>query len=160
MDSLPGQTQAAYRSEMYRALSDLRLLRLALHLEETLERYEDYLRSSLLDVPVRAKLAVLFEQGPYHQRLRQASEALAKWIDADPPPNDTQSVLQTLLDCERIARDFYLRQLDQVSDPVLVDIFQGMAAEETGHMEAVRQAMELAQRLALQRRVAPPRQDG
>lgn len=145
---------------MFRALSDLRLLRLALHLEETLERYEEYLRSNLLDVPVRAKLAVLFEQGPYHQRLRQVSEALARVIDADPAPSDTQSVLQTLLDCERIARDFYVRQLDQLSDPVLVEIFQGMASEEARHMEVVRQAMELAQRLAAERRTVPPVQDG
>lgn len=129
---------------MYRTLSDLRILHLAVSLEDTLERYEENLRNLIPEVVVRAKLRGLFEPGPSHEALREAYKQLSRKAGAAHAGLSTDDVLQTLLECESLARDFYLNHLDRLSDPGLVRLFRQMAAEEEQHVRAVMESMNLA----------------
>lgn len=126
---------------MYRTLSDLRILRLAVDLEHTLEGYETTLRDAIPEVPVRARLRVLFEDGAGHTELRQALRELAAAAERDGGVRDTEDLLQSLYECESLAHEFYVNQLDRLADPRLVDLFKRLASEEMAHRHAVEEAM-------------------
>lgn len=128
---------------MYRLLSDLRILRLALHMEETFERYEESLRSLIAQVPVRARLAPLFAEGEAHHRLRQAYADLSRQASRLQETADPQDILQTLRECEKGAQEFYMYYLDRLSNPALIELFKSLAEEEAGHGRAVESALEL-----------------
>lgn len=144
MSSRRGDAEQGWRSPfMYRTLSDERLLRLAMHLEETLETYEQYLRDLIPQVVVKAKLAPLFAQGPAHLDLRRAYDRVRQEAARQGSDVQTDDVLQILLECERIARDFYESQLDHLADPALVRIFQALIEEERHHAQVVQEAMAM-----------------
>ena len=126
---------------MYRTLSDLRLVEMAEYLEDTFERYEESLRDMIPEVPVRAALAPLFEGGPSHAALKRFHQELTDRANALTEPGDTQDVLQVLLECERVAHQFYLSQLDRLGDPKLVRLFENLANEERGHIGAIQNAL-------------------
>lgn len=128
---------------MYRTLSDLRILRLAVDLEETLEGYEQALRDSIPEVPVRARLKILFEEGPAHEALRSALREFAARAQEKGVVADTSDLLQSLRECELAAHEFYVNHLDRLSDPRLVDLFKRLAEEERSHLEAVEAAMAI-----------------
>lgn len=128
---------------VYRLLNDLRILRLALHMEETFERYEENLRHDIPQVPIRAKLAPLFDEGDAHERLRRAFAELSRAAARRQSPADSASILQTLHDCEEAAHEFYLHYLDRLSDPALIQLFKDLAAEEADHAQVVEQAREM-----------------
>lgn len=132
---------------MYRILSDLRLLELAEYLEGTLERYEESLRDMIPEVPVRAALAPLFDAGPSHDSLKRFHQELKTRATQLKGPQDTQDVLQVLLDCEAVAHQFYLSQLDRLADPRLVTLFSGLANEERTHIQAIHAALERLKRV-------------
>lgn len=136
---------------MYRTLSDLRILKMAAYLEETFEAYEKSLRDAILQVPVRARLAKLFEGGPSHKLLKQALRDTEREAQGVYQESDTGGLLQTLLECEKIAHAFYIDQLDRLSSPKLVGLFQEMAAEEATHIEAVEAALRIFEGLPRQR---------
>lgn len=123
----------------FRMFNDIRLLRLAIHLEEMYEKYEEYLRDLIPEGKVRAKLAALFLEGPAHERLRRAHASVERRVR--PAQLSTAEILQTLLDAERGSQAFYRDHLDDLSDPTLVDLFKDMAAEEAHHAAAVQEAM-------------------
>lgn len=127
----------------YRALSDLRILRLAMDIEESLERYEESLRDNISEVPVRARLHELFSPVGAHADLKRSYDALAALANSPSNQLTTEDILQTLLDCERVARDFYMNQLDRLSDPRLVELFRRLAREESGHASAVEDALRI-----------------
>ncbi len=128
----------------YRAHSDLRILRLALNMEETFERYEEHLRDEIPEPAIRARLAALFEEGPHHRQLRRVHDELSRDVDLRSGSGlTTRDILQTLLDCERGAHEFYLHQLDLLSDPQFVALFRELAAEEAEHMAAVEAALNI-----------------
>lgn len=132
---------------MYRRLNDLRFLRVAALLEQVLEAYEEYLRSLVPYGSVRRRLDPLFGEGPGHLELKRSiarMEAEAKADEASVTPSDA---LQSMLDCESFAHDFYLSALDRLSDPRLVRLFRALADEERQHMGHVAVAMELLGRL-------------
>lgn len=123
---------------MYNKLSDLRILKLALAVEHSFEDYEAELMDQIEDDEIRDRLAPLFEDGPAHARLRQFHEQLE---EGAPGKATTEDALQVMLECERSARDIYLRYLDRVNDPRLIEILRGLAAEEEEHARIVEQAI-------------------
>ena len=127
---------------LYRTLSDLRVLQLATYLEDTIERYEESLRDMVPQVPVRARLAPLFQEGEGHRELKEALAATAQEAERLEGALDTEDVLQVLLECEKIAHGFYIDHLDRLSSPRLVALFQRLADEELGHMRAVEESMK------------------
>ena len=141
---------------MYRTLSDLRVLRLATYLEDTMERYEESLRNLIPEVPVRACLAPLFEEGDGHKRLKEAVATTSKRAADVEEELETEDVLQVLLECEKVAHSFYLDQLDRLSNPTLVALFQVLAAEERSHMSAVEGAIRRLHDLPKARAVPTP----
>lgn len=128
-------------------LNDLRILRLALNMEESFERYEESLRDLIPQVPVRAKLAGLFAPGVGHLDLKEACRALSKAADGTRASLETTDILQTLKDCEDAAHEFYLHYLDRLSDPRLVDVFKRLAEEERQHAQLVSEAQAIAESL-------------
>jgi hypothetical protein len=140
---------------MYRLLNDLRIVRLALHMEEVFERYEENLRSLIPHVPVRARLAPLFEDGPGHEALRRMYADLSREASRSQAEAEPEDLLQTLFECETAAHEFYVYYLDRLSDPRLVHLFQQLRDEEAGHMRIVQEAMMLLG--TLPRRVRPSR---
>lgn len=46
-----------------------------------------------------------------------------------------------ILECERSAHDLYLRYLDHLTDPALVEVLRGVVHEEAGHAHIVQQAI-------------------
>lgn len=126
-----------------RAMGDLRILRLAMDLEDSLERYEESLRDGISEVPVRARLHELFAPSGAHLELKKSYDALAAKAGASKRSFPTEEILQSLLECERVARDFYLNQLDHLSDPSLVELFRALAREEAGHASAVEDALRI-----------------
>jgi hypothetical protein len=126
---------------MHRILSDLRILKLAQHLEDVFEAYEESLRDTIAEVPVRAQLAVLFQDSPAHRLLKTELARLSKEAQEIEPKLDSDDLLQTIHDCELVAHDFYLHQLDHVSSPALVSLLKGLAKEEREHANAVVEAM-------------------
>lgn len=128
---------------MYRALSDLRFLRVAVLLEQTLERYEEFLRSLVPYGPVRERLAPIFKEGPGHlglATLLKELEAATRDRSGEVAP---QEALQAILDCESFAHSFYLSNLDRLSDPRLVRLFRTLADEERQHMSHVGDAIAM-----------------
>jgi bacterioferritin (cytochrome b1) len=92
---------------------------------------------------VRARLAPLFAGGPAHQGLDQALDVALRDAERAGGTLETDEILQSLLDCERIAHDFYLFQLDRLPDEHLVTLFRQLADEEASHIRAVEDAMRL-----------------
>lgn len=128
---------------MYRTLSDLRILKMAQYLEDMFEAYEEALRDSIAEVPVRARLAILFQDSPAHTSLKSELARLAQEAQRVEGHADSADVLQAMHDCELSAHEFHLRQLDRVSDPRLVALFKRLASEELQHAQAVTGAMNV-----------------
>jgi hypothetical protein len=122
------------------AIGDLRLLYLALHVEEDFERLERALERRL-PAPIRATLAPLFRGGPAHDRLKAEYDRLnAILAQSEASPEE---LLRALDDCERLAQAFYELHADDFDEPRLRDLFRALAAEEAGHVVAVGRAMRL-----------------
>jgi rubrerythrin len=125
---------------MYDTLSDLRILRLALAVEHAFEDYESSLLAQIDDPNTREALEPLFVDGPAHKRLAElhhefeerATEALTI---------ENESALQVMLECERSARDLYLRYLDRVKDPRLVELLRRLAHEEEEHATLLKRTL-------------------
>lgn len=133
-------------------LHDLRLVKLALHLETTIEALERDLRDRIPVVPVRAKLRGLFEDGPGHHALRKEAKRLAEQAMDAQTDLTTHDILATLMDCETLAHEFYMRHMDDVSSPGLVAIFSQLAREEAQHRDLVREAQRLLSHYPVNRR--------
>lgn len=114
-------------------------------MEETFERYEEDLRGLLAEARVRARLSALFEPGPAHEELRRAYADVSKEAARVRPDIDEWGVLQTLRDCEEAAHEFYVHQLDLLSDPRLVALFRKLRDEEATHIHAIDEAREILQ---------------
>ena len=128
---------------MQSKLLDLRLLYLAHQVENTFEGLEKAFHRHLPD-ELRETLEPLFRGGPSHHKLEAKFNELNAEVQARKSEITVQALLQALKDCELMARDFYMRHVKELSDPELVQIFHGMATEETQHLAAVEQAITIA----------------
>jgi rubrerythrin len=124
-------------------LEDLRLLNVAHHLEEAFEGLERELESHIKSDAVRRALEPLFRGGAGHQRLEQELARLRAEMQAAEGSLTERDLLEAIRACEAMAHEFYLRRLDDLSDPRLVALFRDLAAEEGRHEEAVKAAMGL-----------------
>lgn len=122
---------------MYPTLSDLRILKLVLAVEDAFEAYEEALLDLIEDEETRNRLKVHLGNGPSHERLEQEHDRLQVATFRNGEPLDPKEVLQVILECERSARDLYLRYLDRVQDPRIVELLRGLAQEEESHAEHV-----------------------
>lgn len=142
---------------MYRTLSDLRFLRVAALLEQTLERYEEFLKTLVPYRAVRDRLAPIFQEGPGHKQLAALLQELDVTTRVRADQIAPQEALQAILDCETFAHAFYLSNLDRLSDPRLVRLFRSLADEERQHANHVGDAIQVLGSLEPQRRkVTPP----
>lgn len=126
-------------------IDDLRLLKLA-------EMYERAYEAFVLEVAerivrndaVREELRKLVGDDRHGERI--AAEMTR--INAQLGPSDHADVevaaVEDVVEVERAARDFYLRIVDRVHDPRLVELFRDLATEEEGHMRIALRALVLA----------------
>lgn len=131
---------------MHEKLHDLRLLALARQVETTCERLERAFEGRLPSDRIRSKLKPLFAGGPAHERLEQEFAALDADVKASESTLAPSDLLQAILDCERLAHDFYRANLDELSNPRLVQLFHDLAAEERHHIQAVEEALDMVNR--------------
>ena len=127
---------------MQAKLQDLRYLHLACQIEEAFEGLEKGLEKHL-PAHLRRQLEVLFQEGPNHHRLRQAFAQLNHELAQHEGEVTTRQLLTAIRDCEALAREFYRSNAKNLSDPGLAKIFQGLAAEEGAHLDAVERALEM-----------------
>lgn len=127
---------------MYGELNDLRILHAAQALQATLGRFERRLRDLVPQEHVRSELDAILEAPGAHSRLGAAQEALERRTWADGAAPATRELLQSMLECEEGAHQFYLRQLDRLSDPRLVALFRTAAHEEALHAERIRNILD------------------
>lgn len=123
-------------------LQDLRYLHLACRLEEAFEGLEKGFERHL-PPHVRRQLEVLFQEGPSHRRLQQAFADLNHELAGQAGKVTPRELLAAIRDCEVAARDFYLANAKNLSDPRLREVFLGLAAEEGAHLEAAEKALLL-----------------
>jgi hypothetical protein len=129
---------------VYRQLHDSRILKTCLQMEEGLRLMARDLRDHLVHVPVRARLAPLFEDSSALRALRaSASQASAACIDVQ----EDEDVLASLLDACVALRDFYLRELDRLTSAEHTILFGRLAAEAAERIRVVREAMAVLARL-------------
>lgn len=128
---------------MHDKLEDLRLLHVAHQLEETFEGLEKAFESRVKDAKLRQVLEPLFRGGPGHAKLEQALAALDKEVQAAGPRLTDRDLLLAILACEKMAKDFYLRRLDDLSNGDLVNLFRQLAIEEDHHIQAVEKALAM-----------------
>lgn len=124
-------------------LEDLRLLNVAHHLEEAFEGLERELESHIRSKPVKDALRPLFAGGPGHHKLEEALQRIQDEVRAEEKRLTERDLIDAIRACEAMAREFYLRRLDDLSDPRLVELFRELAAEEGRHEEAAKAALAL-----------------
>ena len=129
---------------MHDKLEDLRLLHVAHQLEETFEGLEKAFEARLKDAKLRAVLEPLFRGGAAHQALEEALARLDKDVQRSEAKLTDRDILLAILACERMAKEFYLRRLDDLSDAKLVSLFRELAGEEGKHIDAVEKALAMA----------------
>ena len=127
---------------MHERLQDLRLLHLAMQVEEAFEGLEKAIVRHIPPGGVRDSLKPLFEGGAAHERLKAEYARLNRELENASAAMRPEDLLQALLDCERIAQNFYRSHLDDLSDPRLVDLFKKLAEDEGHHAQAVERAMK------------------
>lgn len=124
-------------------LTDLQWLYLAHHLEETFEGLEKAYERHLLDPTVRTMLEPLFAGGPGHRQLEGALARLNEALERDRASLTQRELLGAIAHCERLARDFYQRRADDLSDPALAELFRSLARDEERHLKAAEAALAL-----------------
>lgn len=124
-------------------LKDLQYLHLACQIEAAFERLERGF-AKRLPPHLRQQLEPLFQEGPNHHRLAQAFADLNHELAEHERDVTLRELLTAIRDCERVARDFYRSNAKNLSDPKLVRIFEGLAAEEGKHLDAAEQALALS----------------
>lgn len=125
-------------------LSDLRLLYLAMRIEDSFEKLERAYERHLPDGPARAALQPIFQDGPAHADLKRAFERLTRTLEAEHASIPPAELLAAILECEQTAERFYASHARDLTDPVLAALFTRLAQEEARHGEAVRVAAALA----------------
>lgn len=128
---------------MHDKLEDLRLLNVAHQIEESFEGLERELEGRIQTRAVRQALRPLFEGGPGHKRLEEELARLRGEGSQDEARLSERDLVDAIRACEAMARDFYLRRLDDLSDPRLVELFRELAAEEGRHEQAAKDALRL-----------------
>lgn len=131
---------------MYRTLSDLRILKLVLAVEDAFKAYDEALLECIEDPAVRDTLKDLLENGALHDRLEHEHDRLHAQVFNGPGTPAQADVLQVVLECERSARDLYLRYLDRLKDPQLVELLRKLAKEEEDHAWFVQQVRQESER--------------
>lgn len=99
------------------------------------------------DPEVKAKLMLLVSPTDrHHERIVAQMQRLQAAMTPAEQAGLLRAALLDVCDVERSARDFYLRQADQVHDGEVAKLFRQLAREEEGHMRIADEALKLAHR--------------
>ncbi|HJQ93369.1 MAG TPA: hypothetical protein VJ874_03675 [Candidatus Thermoplasmatota archaeon] len=128
---------------MHQKLQDLQFLYLACRIEDTFEGLEKGFANHLSPL-LREQITLLFQEGPSHRRLHKAMADLNHDLAGIKDNVSAVDLLKAIRDCELMAHDFYARNASKLSEPSLRELFQGMAREETTHVDAAERALALA----------------
>jgi hypothetical protein len=131
-------------------LNDIRLLKLAELYEGAFEQFIIELAARFVDDPaIIAKLAALNSPDDRHrERIVTEMERLNAQVDPEARIEITRAALLDIRDIETAARDFYMRQADQVHDPHVANLFKSLAREEEAHRRIAQDAIAMADRKA------------
>lgn len=140
---------------MDRDLHDLRLLKLAEMYEEAYEGFVLGVAERMVEDPaIRQKLlALVSPTDRHHERILEQMQRLQARLTPEAQAGMLRAALLDVCDVERSARDFYLKQADQVHDGNVAKLFRQLAREEEGHLRVAEEALRLAQQRHL--RAAP-----
>jgi rubrerythrin len=129
-------------------VNDLRVLKLAELYEEAYERFVVEVATRVVEDPeVQGLLRRLVApEDRHHERIAAQIERLRGSLAREDRDGIARAALLDVVDVERSARDFYLRQADYVHDPEVGSLFRALAREEAAHHGIALQALELATR--------------
>lgn len=142
-------------------LNDLRILKLAEMYERAYECFIFEMTERVVkDDSTRQKLRRLISPVELHGE-RIAAEI--NRINATLSPEDADAVehaaLLDVLDLERAARAFYLRHIDRLHDPQVVQLFRNLAHEEEAHAAITTQILADSDRRHGRVSMPPPWED-
>lgn len=131
-------------------LNDIRLLKLAELYEAAFEQFIVELASRFIDDDaIRARLAALNSpQDRHRERIVSEMERLNAQIDPGDQFDVMRAALLDIRDVETAAREFYMRQADQVHDERVANLFQSLAREEEVHRRIAQETIAMADRRA------------
>jgi len=128
-------------------LNDIRLLKLAEMYEDAFERFVVGMATQCVGDPgIRSMLGQLVGGDDHGGRIADELGRLNARTTPEARADVERAALLDVCDVERAARDFYLRQSDQVHDPAVARLFRSLAQEEDRHFRIAQQALALADR--------------
>lgn len=129
---------------MYDELNDLRILKIALAVDDIFQSYKESLLHVIEDGAVQRELEESIGSGEAHERLEQVHDRLHAAVQDQSDTLQQEDVLQVMLECERSARNLFLRYLDRVKDPQIVELLRALALEEEDHARIIERALRRA----------------
>ncbi|MBI4392960.1 MAG: hypothetical protein HY556_04050 [Euryarchaeota archaeon] len=131
-------------------LNDIRLLKLAELYETAFEQFIIELAARFVDDEmIRSKLSALSAPDDRHrERIVKEMERLNARIDPADRVDVMRAALLDIRDVETAARDFYIRQADNVRDVRVARLFHDLAREEERHRRIADEAIAMADQRA------------
>ncbi|MHB8587048.1 MAG: hypothetical protein ACYDDF_14560 [Thermoplasmatota archaeon] len=123
-------------------VDDLRILRLAAMYEHAFEHFVQDFAAKQVDPVLRAQLETLAPEIDQHEaRIEAAIGGILHRLPGDARDAVVRGGLLDVLEVEQAAKDFYVRRLDRLHDPDIVDLFRSLAREEAKHVKIAEDAL-------------------
>lgn len=111
-------------------LDDLRVLRLAELHARAYERFVLDVADRLTDEKTRARLLHLAASGDHSGRIAHEIERLSSKLSPEDQAEAARASLLEVIDVKRAALDLYMRHVDAVHDPAVVQLLHDFVREE------------------------------
>lgn len=125
-------------------VQDLRILRLAQLYEDAYEAFVRHVaREVVTDEALRRRLERLAPPDDAHAaRIRELLSRAAARLGPEDAPAIERAAILDVVDVERAAREFHLRNVDELHDPDAVALFRLLAREEAERVRAAEEALD------------------
>lgn len=140
-------------------LDDLRVLRLAELHERAYERFMLDVAEGLPDEKTRERLLHLVHSGEHGARLAREIARLSARLSPEDKAEAARASLLEVIDVERAALDLYMRHVDAVHDPSVVQLFHDLVREERENVRVAETILD-EHHMRARRAPRPPREVG
>lgn len=123
-------------------LGDLRVLRLAEIHERAYERFLRDVAERLDDPQTQSRLTRLADSDERAQRIAREIARLVAKLSPEDQGEAARADLLEVIDVEREALDFYVRHVDAVHDPALVQLFHDLARQGRDHVHVAETVLD------------------